>query len=308
MRDDQSIGCSNAIAAIFVIWLVSRLVGFPMLGVLFLIVAGMYVFGRIARLVGKSGGDAGGNDSREDSEEDRKARAARHLQMLEAFSGLMAKLAKADGHVTDNEIRSIESAFQRMGLDSSQREHCIRAFRAAKDDSLSAQAYARKLRFAAPKREVRIFLYELLWELASSDGMVSLAEESILGQITYPLEIDSSYFDYCRVRYRFFRQANGAGGGRRGGSNQGGGRTGGGGGGAPRRDPNSLEAAYATLGVEPSASDDEVKKAYRAAAKKYHPDLLRAQGMSERLVAQAQEKMAAINDAWSLIRKSRATL
>lgn len=298
-------GCGDIFSALIVLALASALLGIPFWRILGLVVFGYLIYGVVSAFFrrNKEAGDGGGSAG-DDSEEDRKARVARHLQMLEAFSGLMAKIAKADGHVTENEIRSIESAFQRMGLGASQREHCIRAFRAARDDNLSAQAYARKLRFAAPKREVRIFMYELLWELAGADGVVSLAEESILGQITYPLEIDSSCFDYCRIRYRFFRQAGGGGG------YYGGGRAGGSGGngGAPRREAGSLDAAYATLGVSPSASDDDVKKAYRAAAKKYHPDLLRAQGMSEELVRQAQEKMAAINDAWALIRKSRDTL
>ena len=266
---------------------------FWMLGLLLLV---LFAYRFATRMKGKSGnGESGGA---EESEAETQYRQRRNMAMLGAFSGLMAKVAKADGHIGDSEIRAIETLFQRIGLDDAQREHCIRSFRAAKDDNLSAQIYATKLRDATSSRDVRVFLYEMLWELASADGVISPAEEAILASIPYQLEINPAYFEYCRNRYMFFRQFNG------GGDRRNAGR----GGGASRGAADSLEAAYATLGVLPSATDDEVKKAYRAAAKKYHPDLLRAQGLSDELISKAQEKMAAINDAWALIRKSRNTL
>lgn len=55
---------------------------------------------------------------------------------------------------------------------------------------------------------------------------------------------------------------------------------------------------YQVLGVSPSASDDEVKAAYRALAKKYHPD--RNNGSPE-----AEKKMMQINDAYAQIVEMR---
>ena len=74
---------------------------------------------------------------------------------------------------------------------------------------------------------------------------------------------------------------------------------------APRQRTNPLADAYRTLGVKPSASDDEVKRAYREKAKSCHPDVLRSQGASERKIAEATEKMAKINAAWTAISKER---
>lgn len=74
---------------------------------------------------------------------------------------------------------------------------------------------------------------------------------------------------------------------------------------APRQRTNPLADAYRTLGVKPSASDDEVKRAYREKAKSCHPDVLRSQGASERKVAEATEKMAKVNAAWTAISKER---
>ena len=55
---------------------------------------------------------------------------------------------------------------------------------------------------------------------------------------------------------------------------------------------------YSVLGVSSSATDDEIKKAYRALAKKYHPDV--NNGSSD-----AELRMKEINEAYSAIMKMR---
>lgn len=66
-----------------------------------------------------------------------------------------------------------------------------------------------------------------------------------------------------------------------------------------------LEEAYRLLGVSPRAGNAEVRQAYLRMAKKYHPDALRAQGLSEGMVGKATERMSRINAAWTLIREKR---
>ena len=66
-----------------------------------------------------------------------------------------------------------------------------------------------------------------------------------------------------------------------------------------------LRMAYETLGCVASASDDEVRTAFRKAAMRWHPDKLRMDGVPEELIKKANEKMAAINDAWNTIKQSR---
>ena len=70
----------------------------------------------------------------------------------------------------------------------------------------------------------------------------------------------------------------------------------------PRRSTDSLADAYATLGIPPSATFEEAKKAYREKAKQYHPDRLRAQGLPDGMIAKATERMAEINAAWDRIK------
>ena len=59
---------------------------------------------------------------------------------------------------------------------------------------------------------------------------------------------------------------------------------------------------YKVLGVSPTASDDEIKKAYRALARKYHPDNY----VGNPLADLVQEKMKEINEAYDTIQKERA--
>ena len=66
-----------------------------------------------------------------------------------------------------------------------------------------------------------------------------------------------------------------------------------------------LADAYAELGVKSSASDSEVKRAYRNLAKKFHPDAVRSQGLSEEAAAKAAERMKRINRAWSVVKDAR---
>jgi DnaJ like chaperone protein len=77
--------------------------------------------------------------------------------------------------------------------------------------------------------------------------------------------------------------------------------------GQPSADPaKSLSKAYDTLGVDRTASDAEVKKAYRRLMSQHHPDKLIARGLPEEMIKIATEKTQQIKAAYEQVRESRA--
>lgn len=201
-------------------------------------------------------------------------------------AAMLAKLAKSDGRVSENEIAAVERTFNLLRIQDDLREYAIQVFRQAKDDSHTIYEYAADFASVIPSAEVRMYFYELLWDLACADGRLSRTELDILQRITASLRVDSGLFNY------YYRMAASGGGARRGRPAP-----------QPSRDP--LADAYRTLGVSPSAGNAEIKKAYRDLAKKNHPDLLRAQGLPEGMIGRATEKMVRINEAWQRIREAR---
>ena len=223
----------------------------------------------------------------------REARRRREIVFLTAASAMFAKMAKADGRVTADEIACVEEAFMRLGFTGEKRDFCISVFRKAKDDGLTIYAYAAEFASCEPQAAVREMLYSMLWDLACADGDVSAAELSILRNITMHLGVRSTLFEYESDRRLGSRRS------REGSRRRSSGRS------SQDYGAPSLRDAYATLGCTSSATDAELKQAYREMAKQNHPDVLRARGVPEELVKKANERMARVNAAWAEIKRAR---
>ena len=261
-------GCSGIIIG-FIFGL--RTVGF-FGGIICAILGGwlQHKFARIER------GKSAGGDSQLD----------RELLFLGTMAAMFAKIAKADGHVDHTEIEEVERAFRRLNLRPARREYCIRVFREAKDNDYSIYDYADRFTELEVDRDMRIILYDILWDIASADGVLSTEEDEMLRLVVPRLQLSASLYSLQKIRhghartqyeYRY----------------------------APHEQEKSLAQAYAMLEVDVTASDDAVRRAYREKAKKFHPDMLRARGLSPELLQKANEQMARINAAWDEIKRAR---
>ena len=203
----------------------------------------------------------------------------RSMVFCASVAAMLAKMAKADGHVSRTEIAVVENAFRRLGFTPEARRYAIEVFRKAKDDSHTIYDYAHDFAFAVDSVEVRELFYEILWDIACVDGTVSSNELMILRRIPRALGIRIDWYAYFASQRLGERRR------------------------AAARDP--LAEAYALLGASANDSADELKRKYRELAKRNHPDALRAQGLPEEMVGKATERMSRINAAWTTIREAR---
>lgn len=209
---------------------------------------------------------------------------------LRLLSAMMAKMAKADGRIDASEIRAAEAAFGRLGFSDIQKQVCILAFRNALIATHHISYYACQLVELKFSYELRMIAYEILWDIACADGVLDLEEKTLLESLEKSLLLEPGTFNhFFRQRVRQSREGNGGFDNAKNSSAQ--------------KDPLSDE--YEELGCSSSATDEELRSAYRNLAKRLHPDILRAQGMPEALMGKANARMARINAAWDKIKKAR---
>lgn len=228
------------------------------------------------------------------------------IQFLTAMSCMMAKMAKASGHIAQAEINSAETVFRRLGLSSEQRKFCIDRFHDALKSGTTIYEYAATFSREQPDPNIREILYGILWDIAVADGVLQDVELEILRHLTIDLQIRHTLFTWQYMRHTLNGHQRTQGGAHRyngrpndwdsGNQN------------SSRSDRTSNRAqdsidAYAILDCSSNASNDEVKKAFRKKAKENHPDVLVLKGVPRE---KANEQMARINAAWDQIRKERS--
>ncbi len=223
--------------------------------------------------------------------------SAVQTQFLDSTFAVMGAVCKADGHVSENEIRVAEALFDQLRLNGDAREAAKRAFNRGKSADFDLDAEL--ARFAAASRAQPMFRQMFLQVQVSAiiaDGQMHAAEHAMLSRIARALGLSDRDLAMLEAMMR-----SGAGGFSGGGA----GPNGGGSGGVGRDAPGSLDDAYQVLGVAATASDAELKRAYRKLMSENHPDKLAAKGLPESMRALAEEKTRRITAAYQRIERAR---
>lgn len=204
---------------------------------------------------------------------------------------LLGYLAKADGRVSEAEVAQTEGLMTQMGLTAEQRRAAIEFFKAGTASEYTPEATLEAFRaICGRNRNMVQMLLTYLVNMALVDGHFDAEEERVLREVAMGLGISSFAFEHL---LRMIKAQNAFAGGHYQRS------------GAASGPASGLAEAYEALGVSESASDAEIKRAYRKLMSQYHPDKLAGQGLPENAVKAATERSQEIQAAYDLIKKSR---
>ncbi|MFT6288345.1 MAG: DnaJ like chaperone protein [Halieaceae bacterium] len=197
---------------------------------------------------------------------------------------LLGHMAKADGHVSREEIGHTEQIFIQMQLNAEQKTRAKDAFRRGTEADFNVEQTVQSfLQVCGSQRQLLQTMLLFLISLALVDQEIENQERAALHRI-------AGLFGYSAPQLeQLLKMAQAQGhfhGG--GGSSQ-----------------TSLQDAYTALGVSGSIGDKELKRAYRKLMSEHHPDKLIAKGVPEHMVRVATEKAQDIQVAYDMVKKSR---
>ena len=179
---------------------------------------------------------------------------------------LSSAVIKADGRTHPAELRTVRE-FIRTNFGeqaAAQAEQILQRL-----DSQQVNIYSVGGQIAANMNySQRLQLFQYLVSIATADGDFSASEKSVLEAIASAIRLTST--DAASIIAMYFKET---------------------------------DSAYTVLEISPSATDDEVRSAYRRMAMKYHPD--RVATLGPEVQKAAEEKFKKIQEAYATIKKQR---
>lgn len=226
---------------------------------------------------------------------------------FEATFTIMGHIAKADGHVSAQEIQMAQALMQQMRLTKQQKELAKRLFTEGKQRSFRLDIILNELKRACrDNRELLKLFIDIQYKAAHVDGLSSKkikALDTIFANLGFaPLHQQYRFYEDFGGSSQQSANEEGQSGSnqsyqkkqqRQQNSNQ------------SYTPKNSLAHAYGLFEIGPEATQQDVKKAYRRLLSKNHPDKLIAQGLPEAMIKIANEKTHHIMKAYELICQSR---
>ena len=193
----------------------------------------------------------------------------KQLTFTVAMIALSAKMAKADGVVTHDEVIVFQDLFE---VPPGEERNVTRLFNLAKQDVAGYDAYARQIAsLFEDERDVLEDIIDGLFMIAAADGIMHKREMLYLEHVADIFEIPERCFE--RIKMGHVQP--------------------------DEQDP------YTILEADRGMTDDEIKSHYRQLVRENHPDRLIARGVPEEFVRISTDKLAAINTAWSQVQIER---
>ena len=183
---------------------------------------------------------------------------------------LGAKMAKADGVVTRDEIIAFKEVFK---VPEGEMENVSRVFNLAKQDVIGYEAYANQLA-SLLKGNCKLLedVLEGLFHIAVADGVFHPNEERFLADVAQRFGLTRTQFNYIKARHVST---------------------------VVKSDP------YEVLGIASDVDDETLRSHYHKLVLENHPDRMIARGVPPEFVSFATKKIAAINAAYQELAKER---
>ena len=189
----------------------------------------------------------------------------RRVAFAIAVIALGAKMAKADGQVTRDEVTAFREVFQ---IAQSDEAGAARVFNLARQDVAGFEEYAERIRaMFGTDSEALPDLMEGLFHIAVADGVYHPSEDEFLARVAEIFGVAET--DFLGMRARFV--------------------------------PDAKPDPYTVLGVAPDTPLKEIRKAWRQMVRDTHPDRMMARGVPEEAIKLAEKRMVDINRAWEEI-------
>ena len=202
---------------------------------------------------------------------DRNGDPRRRIAFTIAVIALGAKMARADGAVTRDEVAAFREVFQ---VPVGEEDHVRLVFDLARKSTAGFESYARQIgRLFAGDRAVLENLLGGLFHIALADGRVCPAEDAYLREVARHFGFNVG--DYARIRAHHVGV-----------------------------EEQGTEDPHAILGVGKDASLGVIREAYHRLVRESHPDLVIAQGLPPECIALATARVARINSAYDQLAKS----
>ncbi|MYM56536.1 molecular chaperone DjiA [Thalassovita mangrovi] len=185
-----------------------------------------------------------------------------------AVIALSAKMAKADGLVTRDEVSAMREVFQIARDDE---PGAARVFNLARQDVAGFEDYARRIRaMFSESGDCLCDLMEGLFHIAMADGSYHPAEDAFLARVAEIFGMGEAEFRGLRSRFV----------------------------------PDAAPDPYAVLGVSPDMPMDDIRRHWKRLVRDTHPDAMVARGVPPEAVKLAEKRMIDLNNAWEEISAS----
>jgi len=183
---------------------------------------------------------------------------------------LSAKLSKADGHVSKEELIAVKDKLQ---IPDSEIDQVAKIFNKAKDESTGYEPYAKQIaEIFRGNLNVLEEVINILFYIAEADGHVSNDEETMIANIAY-------IFGLSQKQYQSIKES--------------------------RKTSDKLNP-YIVLESQPTDDLKTIRKNYIKLSKEHHPDLLISKGVQVEVINESKNKMRSINAAWDQVQKLKS--